>query len=71
LADPAPAEALFRFVIVVVFPELSSFFEKQFLDHPSRSRSVGDLEHWPVVLNVLLYDKTLQKHLRNLPQPCW
>ena len=58
-------------MIVVVFPELSSFFEKQFLDHPTPLKIGGDLEHCPVVLNVLLYDKTLQKHLRNLSQPCW
>ena len=52
-------------MIVVVFPALSFFFETQFLDHPTPLKIGGDLEHCPVVLNVILYDKTLQKYLGN------
>ena len=40
LIDTAPAEALFLFVIVVVFSQVSLFFEKQFSITPRRSRSV-------------------------------
>ena len=70
LGRSRPAQALFRFVIVVVFPELSFFFQTQFLDHPTPLKIGGDLEHCPVVLNVFLYDKTLEIYLGNLPQPC-
>jgi hypothetical protein len=57
----ASAEALFLFVIVIVFSQLSLSFEKQFFDHPTPLKIGGDLKHCPVVLHVLLYDKTLQK----------
>ena len=51
---------------VVVFSELSFFFEKQFLDHLTPLKIGRDLEHGPVMLNVFLYDKALQKSLRKL-----
>ena len=41
--------------------QLSLFFEKQFFDHSTPLKIRGDLKHCPVVLNVLLNDKTLQK----------
>ena len=53
--------ALFVFVIVVVFLELGFFFAKQFLEHCAPLKICGDLEHCPVVLNVLLYDETLHE----------
>ena len=53
-------------MIVVVFSELSFFFEKQFLDHLTPLKIGRDLEHCPVMLNVFLYDKTLQKSLRKV-----
>jgi len=52
---------LFLFVLVVVFLELSFFFEKQFLEHPAPLKISCDLEQCPVVLNVLLYDETFHK----------
>jgi hypothetical protein len=52
-------------VIVVVFPELGFFFAKQFLEHRAPLKISGDLEHCPVVLNVLLYDETLHEGLRK------
>lgn len=48
-------------MIVVVFSQLSLFFEKQVFDHSAPLKIRGDLKHCPVVLNVLLNDKTLQK----------
>ena len=61
MIDTAPAEPLFLIMIVAVFSQLSLFFEKQFFDHPTPLKIGGDLKYCPVVLNVLLYDKTLQK----------
>jgi hypothetical protein len=43
LIDTAPAEVLFLFVIVVVFSQLSLFFEKQFFDHPTPLKIGGVL----------------------------
>ena len=51
-------EASFLFVVFVVFLELGFLFEKQFLDLPMLFGIRGDLEHFPIVLNVLPYDKT-------------
>ena len=48
-----PTEALFLFVIFVVLLELGFFFEKQFLDPMSLCAIEGDLEHFPIVLDVL------------------
>jgi hypothetical protein len=48
-------------VIVVVFLEIGFFLTKQFLEHRASLEIIGDLEHCPIVLNVLLYDKTLHK----------
>ena len=44
----------------------SLFFEKQFLEHPAPGR---DLKQCPVVLNVLLNDKTLTKASEKLSWP--
>ena len=54
-------DVLFLFVLIVVFLELSFFFQKQFLDHTAPLKISGDLEQCPIVLNVLLNDKTLHK----------
>ncbi len=56
-----PGEALFLFVIFVVFLELGFLFEKQFLDLPTLFGIRGDLEHFAIVLNVLPYDKTFHE----------
>ena len=58
-------EALFLFVIVVVFLDLGFFFEKQFVDLPTRRRSGSDFKHCRVVRNVLLYHKTLRDPFRT------
>ena len=52
-------------MIVVIFSELSYFFEKQFLDHLTPLKIDRDLKHCTVMLNVFLYHKTLQKCLRK------
>ena len=52
---------LFLFVLVVVFLELSLFFEEQFLEHPAPLKISRDLKQCPVVLNVLHYDETFHK----------
>jgi hypothetical protein len=46
-------------VIFVVFLQLGFFVEKQLLDLPTLRKIASDFEQCPVVLNVLLYDKTL------------
>jgi hypothetical protein len=48
-------------MIVVVFLELGFFFTKQFLEHRAPLKISRDLGHCAIVLNVLLYDKTLHK----------
>ena len=52
-------EALFLFVVVLVFLDLSFFFEKQFLDLPTLRRSGSDFKHCRIVRKLLLYHKTL------------
>ena len=59
----------FLFVIFVVLFELSFFFEKQFIDPLSLCGVEGYFEHFPIVLNVLPYDKTLHDLLQRAQPP--
>ena len=59
----------FLFMIFVVLLELSFFFEKQFLDPLSLCAIEGDFQHFPIVLNVLPYDKTLHDLLQRAQPP--
>ena len=59
------APDLFLFVIFLVFLEPSFFVEKQFLDHPAPPKIGRGFEHCPIMLNVLLYDKTLHDPLQG------
>jgi hypothetical protein len=52
---------LILFLIIVVFSELSFFFEKQLLDHRAPLKIGADLQHCPIVRNVLLENKTLHQ----------
>ena len=62
VAEPALV-LLCLFVIFVVFFQLSFFVEKQFLDLPTLRRIARDFEQFPIVLDVLPNDKTLDSTL--------
>ena len=62
---------LFLFLIFFVFFELGLFFEKQFLDVPTLIGIGSDLEHCPIVLDVLPYDKTLHDPLQGRNRLHW
>jgi hypothetical protein len=64
-ADACRANQLLLFVIFFVFLELRLFFAKQSLEHPAPLKIGPDFEHCPIVLNVLLYDKTLHNPLQG------
>jgi hypothetical protein len=57
-------DALFLFVTVVVAPEMRFLFEKQFLKLRPPCRIASDLKHFPVMVDVPPYNKTL----RNIPR---
>ena len=58
-------------VIFVVLFELGFFFAEQLLDHPALLKISGDLEHCPVVLDVLPNDKTFHDPLPGTQAPAW
>jgi hypothetical protein len=62
-------DALFLFVTVVVAPEMRFLFEKQFLKLRTLRRIGSDLEHFPEMVDVLPYNKTLHNILRGLAHP--
>ena len=52
-------------MIFFVFLEFCLFFAKQSLEHPAPLKICRVFEHCPIVLNVLLYDKTLHDPLQG------
>jgi hypothetical protein len=56
-------------VVFVVLLEFGFFFEKQFLDPLPLCAIEGDFEHFPIVFNVLPYDKTLHDLLQRAQSP--